>query len=54
MMIGAVICFIGIAVTTLTYQAAASSGGGRFMIAWGAILFGGAQFLRGLIQLASK
>jgi len=50
MIIGAIWCVGGIAVTTLTYQAAANGGGGTYMIAWGVILFGGIQFLRGVAQ----
>ena len=52
MIVGALWCFGGIAVTTLTHQAAMNDGGGRYTIAWGAILFGGIQFLRGLSQSA--
>ena len=47
---GALWCIGGIVVTVGTYSAA--SGDGRFMIAWGAILFGGIQFFRGLSQLS--
>ena len=43
----------GIAVTAMTYAAAAQSGG-RYVIAWGAILFGGIQFLKGLGRSAVK
>ncbi len=48
MVIGAVIALVGTAVTLGTYQAA--SGGGQFVVAWGAILFGALQFLSGLIR----
>jgi hypothetical protein len=49
--IGGAICAIGLAVTIVTYSAAASApGGGRYLVAWGAILFGGLQFLRGCVQ----
>jgi hypothetical protein len=47
-------CIGGIAVTAYTYRFAAGNGGGRYVIAWGAILFGGIQFLRGLAQLGQK
>jgi hypothetical protein len=50
MLFGALWCIGGIAFTALTYRAAANPGGGRFVVAWGAILFGGIQFVRGLIQ----
>ena len=49
-MVGAAWCVGGIAVTALTYQLA--SGGGFFVCAWGAILFGGIQCIKGLGQLA--
>lgn len=49
MVIGGVICLIGIIVTVATYSAA-SSGGGTYVVAWGAIIFGGWQFLRGLMN----
>ena len=46
MLIGGAICVVGLIVTVVS----ASSGGGRFVFAWGAILFGGFQFFRGLLQ----
>ena len=49
MVVGGLWCVGGIAVTALTYQAA-SAQGGHYIIAWGAILFGGLQFLKGLMQ----
>lgn len=52
MIIGTLWCFGGIALTTVTYQAAAGAGGGKYVVAWGAILFGGIQFLRGFFQSA--
>ncbi len=48
MIYGALWCIGGIAVTAATYDAA--SGGGSYVVAWGAILFGGIQFVRGLAQ----
>jgi hypothetical protein len=51
MLFGASWCIGGIAVTAITYEAA-SQGGGTFIIAWGAVLFGGIQFLHGLFQSA--
>jgi hypothetical protein len=41
-------CIGGIVVTALTY--AAASGGGTFIVAWGAVLFGAIQAVRGLIH----
>lgn len=48
---GALWCIGGIVVTIVTYNAA--SGGGTYVIAWGAILFGGIQLLKGLINYFS-
>jgi hypothetical protein len=48
--VGALWCVGGIIVTAATYNAVKDTGG-TFLIAWGAILFGGIQFLKGLIQL---
>lgn len=49
-MLYGVLCFVGGAVVTvITYFAAANSPtGGRYTVAWGAILFGIFSFLRGL------
>lgn len=51
MLFGALWCIGGIVVTAVTYDAAASSpGGGKYIVAWGAILFGGIQCLKGFFQ----
>jgi len=50
MLFGALWCIGGIIVTVLTYQAAAGAGGGKYVIAWGAIVFGAIQFFRGVSQ----
>ena len=50
MVFGALWCIGGFVVTAVTYQAAANVGGGPYVIAWGAILFGAIQFFRGLRQ----
>jgi hypothetical protein len=47
MRVGGLWCLGGIVVTAVTYSAA--SGGGSYVIAWGAIVFGGIQFIRGVI-----
>jgi predicted ABC-type sugar transport system permease subunit len=54
MLYGVMWCLGGIVVTALSYQAAANSGGGRYVLAWGAILFGGIQFVRGMIQSSGR
>ena len=48
MMIGAGICVVGLAITLGTHEAAASNGGGHYVIAYGAILGGAWVFLKGL------
>lgn len=48
MAIGALWLVIGIVVSAATYDAAGE--GVTYLVAWGAILFGGIQFLRGLAQ----
>jgi len=51
MLYGALWCIGGIVVTVVTYSAAAA-GGGSYVVAWGAIIFGGIQFVHGAIQSA--
>jgi hypothetical protein len=53
MLIGGAVCLIGILITFFSF-ASASSGGGRFILAWGAIIFGGLQFIRGYLQSQKK
>ena len=48
MLHGALWCIGGIIVTAVTY--AAASGGGTYIVAWGAIIFGAIQFFKGLSQ----
>jgi hypothetical protein len=51
MAIGCIICIIGIVVTFFTYTAASSNpGGGTYVVAWGAIIFGAIRFFRGLMS----
>ncbi len=45
---GAFWCLGGCLVTAVTYKAAGN--GGTYIIAWGAMLYGAAQFLEGLTQ----
>lgn len=44
---GAFICIIGIVVTAFTYSMA--SGGGRYVVAYGAIIYGAIIFVKGLL-----
>jgi len=55
MLFGALWCIGGTLFTMASYQMASEhSGGGTYFIAWGAILFGGIQFLKGLGQLVAN
>jgi hypothetical protein len=50
MLIGGVICLIGVVITVGSYSMASSSPkGGSYTIAWGAIVFGGIRFLKGMV-----
>ncbi len=48
MVIGGIVFLVGLVLTLGTM--AMASGGGTYVVAWGAIVFGGLQFLRGLAQ----
>lgn len=48
MAIGGIVCLIGIVITVFSFMAA--SGGGTYVVAWGAIVFGAIQFIRGASQ----
>lgn len=52
MVVGGLLCFAGLAFTLLTL--AASPATGVYVFAWGAIVFGAAQFIRGAIQSAKQ
>jgi hypothetical protein len=49
MVYGALWCVGGIIITAVTYGAA--SGGGRYMVAFGPIIYGAIRFFRGVSQL---
>ena len=52
---GALWCGGGLLVSGLTYVAAVSSpGGGSYIIAWGAVLFGAVQFFQGLAAVNGR
>jgi hypothetical protein len=54
MAIGLAWCIGGIAVTVATYAMAANGpGGGTYVVAWGAIIFGMIRFFKGLAQRRS-
>ncbi|MDQ5908051.1 MAG: hypothetical protein QG599_142 [Pseudomonadota bacterium] len=48
---GTLWCIGGLVVTAVTYSAA--SGGGHYVVAWGAVVFGAIQFLQGLFQYST-
>jgi hypothetical protein len=50
MLYGGLWCIGGTIVTIATYSAA--EGGGRYVVAWGAIIFGAIQFFKGVGQKA--
>lgn len=52
MLYGALWCIGGIAVTVGTY--AMAEGGGTYMVAYGAVIFGAIQFFQGIYQSASS
>lgn len=51
--IGGIVALIGLLVTIVTYSNASGSGG-TYIVAWGAILYGGIQFFRGVTGFQSK
>lgn len=53
MLYGALWCIGGLAVTFISYQSA-STGGGKYVVTWGAVIFGAIQFFQGLGQSMSK
>jgi hypothetical protein len=54
MLAGAFWCVAGVVVTALTYSVAASAGGGSFLVAWGAIVYGGIQIVRGFVEFVKS
>jgi hypothetical protein len=50
MLHGAMWLIGGFFVTVYSYRIAANAGGGSYLLAWGAIVFGGIQFFRGVVQ----
>ncbi len=52
-MVGGLVMVIGLAVTVVSFAAAASRmGGGTYVLAWGAILFGGLRMVMGMSEVA--
>lgn len=52
MLFGFLWCMGGLIVTVVTHQNAVAQGGGLYYVAWGAMIYGGLQFLKGLVDHA--
>ncbi len=52
--LGLVLFIVGLAITVGTRDAAESSGGGTYIVAYGPMVGGGIMFFKGLLQLGSK
>lgn len=51
--IGGLICIVGLVVTAVSYSIAAEGGGGgKYVIAWGAVIFGAIRLIRGIVGWA--
>ena len=50
MVVGAIWCGVGVLITVVTYSAASGPEGGSYLLMWGPIIFGGIQFMRGLLS----
>ena len=52
MVFGGIMFMVGLLITVSSYTAAeGGNGGGRYLIAWGAMIFGGLRFVYGLVKL---
>lgn len=51
MLYGGLWCVGGLVATVVSYQMASEGTGGTYFVFWGAVIFGGAQFFRGLFAL---
>lgn len=49
MVFGAICCSAGIATNAMTYSGTASTQELTYVLAWGAIIFGGIQIIRGAV-----
>jgi hypothetical protein len=49
MLVGALICIVGVVITVGSYMAAGNGGG--YVVAWGAIVFGAIRFFKGLAEM---
>lgn len=51
MVFGGILFAVGLMITVSSYSSAADGAGGRYIVAWGAMIFGGLRFLYGLVRL---
>lgn len=53
MVFGGLMFVVGLVITVGSYSAA-ESGGGRYVVAWGAMIFGAIRFFYGLVRLTTS
>ncbi len=51
MIMGAILCVVGIVITAATHDAAEQNGGGTYVIAYGPMIVGGIRFFQGLFGM---
>jgi hypothetical protein len=51
MLQGALWCVGGTCISIVSFELASGPQGGTYVVAWGAVVFGGLQFFRGMFQL---
>jgi hypothetical protein len=54
MLFGALFCGVGITANAVTYSGAASTQELTYVLAWGAIIFGGIQIVRGAVGVGTS
>ena len=55
MVFGGIMFLVGLLITVGSYTAAeGGNGNGRYLVAWGAMIFGGFRFVYGLVKLTSS
>ncbi|MBV8760844.1 MAG: hypothetical protein JO257_26355 [Deltaproteobacteria bacterium] len=52
MVLGGILCLVGIIITAVTHDQAESNGGGTYVIAYGPMIVGGIRFFQGLFMMA--
>lgn len=51
MVVGGILCLVGIVITVATHDAAEQNGGGTYVIAYGPMIIGGIRFFQGLFGM---